>query len=670
MVPARLTGWACGLLALGACGGPAPPSPITPAAPPPTPAVDSVARDPSPRSAALPPVPEARGPLDLRVRYPPPAALVQARDSSFLYGSAGTGAAKVTVNGLPARVWPNGAWLAWVPLPPDSLMRFLVEARTDSAVASVEHIVQRGNYRAPPPPAGVWIDTLSLAPRGMVWWPRDEYLALTARASEGALLRLRLADGTVVPLSPAAAREPVPGSVRGFGTDTAGLSMPIVADRYTGLLRGRAVGPDPGPVFPSAVPPIATPVACAVAACPADSSWAVLEAIRGTDTARARWPLQVALLDTLPRLARMDDDPSGLGTTDSLAVGRALPGGTYHWFFPEGTIAPVSGRANDELRLRLSRTAETWVPLAESVAAEQTVVTPAVVGSITLTPRDDRVSVRIPLTRRIPFRVDEDGRTLRLRFYGAVGDVNWIRHGAADTLVAAVSWAQAAADEVTLTFDLGRVVWGYRAVWERGDLLFEIRRPPRIYGGNPLRDRVIAVDPGHPPGGSTGPTGLREAEANLGVALELRRLLEDAGARVVMTRTEDVPLDLYPRVRLAEAAGAELLVSVHNNAVPDGINPFTSNGTSVFYNHPRSIPLARAIQEELLRRLGLRDLGIGRGDLALVRGTWMPSVLAEGLFMILPDQEAALRSEQGRRLYAMAILDGIRRFLRDRSRGS
>jgi N-acetylmuramoyl-L-alanine amidase len=88
----------------------------------------------------------------------------------------------------------------------------------------------------------------------------------------------------------------------------------------------------------------------------------------------------------------------------------------------------------------------------------------------------------------------------------------------------------------------------------------------------------------------------------------------------------------------------------------------------VYYNHPRAIPLAAAIQAALLRRLGLRDLGIGRGDLALVRGTWMPSVLTEGLFMMLPDQEAALRNVQGERGYAQAVLDGLRAYLAEYAR--
>jgi N-acetylmuramoyl-L-alanine amidase len=134
-----------------------------------------------------------------------------------------------------------------------------------------------------------------------------------------------------------------------------------------------------------------------------------------------------------------------------------------------------------------------------------------------------------------------------------------------------------------------------------------------------------------------------------------------------MTRSGGQPLDLWPRVRFADSVDTDVLVSIHNNALPDGVNPFTSNGSSVFYNHPRSIPLARAIQRRLVAWLGTRDLGIARGDLALTRPTWMPAVLTEGLFMMVPEQEAALRSDQGRRQYALAVLEGLREFFRSRA---
>jgi N-acetylmuramoyl-L-alanine amidase len=260
----------------------------------------------------------------------------------------------------------------------------------------------------------------------------------------------------------------------------------------------------------------------------------------------------------------------------------------------------------------------------------------------------------------------ETDRTLTLTFYGTVADVDWIHHEG-DSLVQRMSWIQTSRDELTFTVELSAPVWGYRTRWSRNDLLLEIRRPPKIPKSEPLRGRVIAVDPGHPPLGATGPTGLREAEANLAVASRLRALLEAAGARVVMTRTADTAVDLWPRVAIAEAGGAELFVSIHNDALPDGVNPFTNNGTGVFYNRHRSVPLAAEIQRSLVRRLGLPDRGISRGDLAVLRITWMPSVLCEGMFLILPDREAALRSAQGQRLYAQGVFDGIRRFLWNRA---
>jgi N-acetylmuramoyl-L-alanine amidase len=668
---------AVAVLVLACAGGAR--APIAPLAAAPAPAESTVA------SPALPAVEPVRGPLALRVIYPPPDAVLQVRDSSFLFGTAGSGDARVTVDGQAARVWPNGAWLAYVALPADSLMRLRIEARRGTDSVLLEYPLRRrlpdaGRYTV----GSVWLDSLSLAPTGRVWLARGEYLTLGARAAEGAAVRLRLPDGTILPLAPQAQALEVPAQVRAFERDTTRLRTPVARDRYVGLVRGRALGPDPGPMVPvapvllataaevsSPTPPSPPPLPSPGSALAvADSVWPVVEAIVGTDTARARWPLQVAVLDTLPVAAELDDDSTGTGMTDSMTVGRAVPGGTYAWFFPTGTRAAVTGRRNDDVRLRLSQAAEAWVPaidvrpLSPGAPASQVIV-----GSVSVTRAPDRAIVRIPLSQRAPFRVEETERSVVVTVYGAVGDVDWMRYGAADSIIRRMSWRQVAADEVALSFELERPVWGYRTRWNRTDLMLEIRRPPTLDADDPLRGRLIAVDPGHPPGGAMGPTGLREAEANLAVALALRRLLEAAGARVVMTRLTDSPVELSPRVAFAERAGAELLVSIHNNALPDGINPFINSGTSVYYNQPRGVPLARAIQAALLRRLGLRDLGIGRGDLALVRGTWMPSVLTEGLFMSLPDQEAALRSPEGQRLYAQAVADGVRAYLQDHARG-
>jgi N-acetylmuramoyl-L-alanine amidase len=674
----RASGWALWLVLAPACSPKSDPSP----APRTVERPDSGVPEARISRSELHAAPAVQDPIGLRVIYPALTDVVRARDSSFLFGSVADGKTKVTINGYPVRVWPNGAWLAWIPFPPDTTIQFMIAARAgqDSAVLVYPVRRDRGSLPREVREGHAWIDSVSLSPQGQVWLPRNEYLTFSTRAAEGADVRVRLPGGPVVRLLPQRQSEEVLPALRAFDRDTTKLRTPDEV-RYVGVIRGRAFGPDAGPVLrgPSAslVRVLArAAVRCVTGArCPApyaelvspESSWAVVEAALGRDTVRLRWPLQVALLDTLPVVTEFDDDTVGQGITDSLTPGRATPGGTYAWFFPTGTRASVTGRVNDDLRVRLSPGSEAWVPIADAQPLPAGLPEPrAVVGSVTLTSSEDRATLRIPLTQRVPFQVVEAEQSLAITFYSAVGDVDWMRYGT-DSLVRQMSWAQTQRQEATVTVELSAPVWGYRARWSRNDLLLEIRRPPRIMANNPLRGRVIAIDPGHPPLGSTGPTGLREAEANLAVSLQLRDMLEAAGARVQMTRTTDSAVELWPRVALAESSGAELLVSIHNNALPDGINPFTNHGTGVFYNQPRSVPLASAIQRALVSRLGLPDLGISRADFAVVRATWMPSVLVEGMFIIMPEQEAALRSPAGTRRYARGVYEGIRSFLQDRA---
>ncbi len=605
----------------------------------------------------LPPITPVTGPLRLTVAYPAPTDAIDARDSTFLLGSVGTGDATLSINGVPVEVAPNGAWLAWLAIPPDSIIGFTLIARTATDSSVLFYPVKRvARFR--PPMGAVWIDSTSFAPAGRAWWPADEYLPVSVRAAEGAEVRIRFADGTVVPLVPHTAPDEVPWGIRAFDRDTNNFLTPRRAERYLGTVRGRPIGDCGGPML--APPPLGGAGEVAMAPAPAP----VIEAIVGPDTARATWPIHLCLLDTIPQLVEFNDDTGGKGKTDSLTVGRARPGATYHWFFPTGTRTLATGRLGEDLRVRLSRNQEAWVPAADAMPLPRGgPLLRATIGSVALTPGPDRLTLRIPASQRVPFRVDEERNRLTLRLYGALSDINWTRYGSPDRYVSDLRWVQQD-DDVVLTLDLASTVWGYRTRWSGNDLLLEIRRPPSITPGRPLQGRRIVIDPGHPPLGATGPTGFREADANLGVALQLRDLLTAAGATVLMTRSTAVSLDLLSRTRFADSVDAELLISIHNNALPDGVNPFTNNGTSVYYNQPRSLPLAQAVDRELVRQLGVRDLGVGRGDLALVRPTWMPSILTEGLFMMIPSQEAALADPRGQRRYAIAVRDGIETFLR------
>ncbi len=617
------------------------------------------------RPEPLPPVPSVAGPLAIHVVYPGPTDVVTVEDSSFLLGSVGDGRAALAVNGVPVPVAPNGAFLAWVRYPDRSPAPFRLVATlgADSAVGEV--LVRRAPRYRPSPGASVWVDTTSFAPRGRVWWPPDEPLALTVRAAAGLRVTLLLPGGHRVEFAEDSAAPDVPEAIRAFDREPDRLHRPAPGRIYRAQVRNLTVGERLPDVL--ADPP--APGARRGRRGGPRARWAILRAVGGRDTLLTRWPLSLAPLDPLAVAARLDDDPERTGATDSITVGRAHPGATYHWFFPTGTVSRVTGRIEDDLRLGLAANQTAWVAAGEAQAEPGAVAArPADVGSITLIPDSDRTVARIPVSRRVPYQLTETDHRLTLTLYDASADVNWLRYGPGDGLVRRVDWRQVAADRVDLAFTLDRPVWGYRARWDGRDLLLEIRRPPQVDPAAPLAGRLIVVDPGHPPTGATGPTGLTEAEANLGIARELRRLLIDAGARVILTRDGPEPVDLAARPRLADQVGADVLVSIHNNALPDGVNPAGNVGSSVFYFQPRSLPLARAIQNGLARRLAVPVLGVARGDLALARPTWMPAVLVEGLFMIVPQQEAALRTEEVRRRYAEAVAEGLADFLATRGR--
>ena len=159
-------------------------------------------------------------------------------------------------------------------------------------------------------------------------------------------------------------------------------------------------------------------------------------------------------------------------------------------------------------------------------------------------------------------------------------------------------------------------------------------------------------------------TGLYEAVATLGIAQRLRTTLEQRGAKVVMTRDGPSALGLYERPLAARRANAHAFVSIHLNALPDGVNPFRAHGTGTYYFTGQSLALARHVQRGMVAHMGLRDLGVFYDNLAVLRPTWMPAVLCEGAFLMIPEQEAALRTPEFQEAYASGVADGLEAFFR------
>ena len=538
------------VVVLGASCTRAPAPPVTgpiPVPSPPIPAAAVPAANPK-----LPPVPDVRGPLQINVVYPKADQMLTVRDSNFIFGSVGSGDAALSINGVSVPVWPNGAFMGWLAVPPDSAQRYVLTAANKSQATRL-------------------------------------------------VLPIRL------PPAPDTTRKNQPG-------DTLNAVTPV----------------DP-----------VVPVSSA---------------------------LYVAL----------GNPSSVVNDTDRVTIAMPEPresGQVYKWFLVPGTRVKATGYEKlgslEFVRIELDPEQQAWV-LRTELARDSTATTPANlvgdtvapvrrIGEVRLEPTPDGIDVVIPMTGPPPpVLVEETDRSYSLLLYGITqAPVVSMMPQPVDSYVNSVS-STPESTRVRYSINLERAPYGYLTLWENGALRFKVRRPPRIVDPtSPLRGLTIVVDPGHPPGGATGPTTLYEADAVLPVGLRLRDLLIQRGANVVMTRTTPEAVDLGLRPIIGRRANANAFVSIHLDAAPDGENPLLTNGTWTLYFWPHSIPLAAATQQQLVGEMGLRDKGFKFQNIAVARGTWMPSILTEGAFIIMPDQEAALRTPAYQDAYAQAILKGL-----------
>ena len=228
-----------------------------------------------------------------------------------------------------------------------------------------------------------------------------------------------------------------------------------------------------------------------------------------------------------------------------------------------------------------------------------------------------------------------------------------------------------------------------------------------------LRDRInrliiVAIDPGHggEDPGAIGPTGLREKDVVLQVALALRdRIDARPGMRAMLTRDADFFVPLHERVRKARRVQADLFVSIHADAF------FTpeARGASVFALSQGGASSAAArwmaqkenaadvvggvnaavkdqqvlkalldmsttaqikdslrVGTEVLRRIGtvgrLHKRQVEQAGFAVLKAPDIPSILVETAFISNPEEEERLRDPDYRQRLVQALYSGIERY--------
>lgn len=212
---------------------------------------------------------------------------------------------------------------------------------------------------------------------------------------------------------------------------------------------------------------------------------------------------------------------------------------------------------------------------------------------------------------------------------------------------------------------------------------------------------LVAIDPGHGgrDPGAIASDGTPEKHWTLLLARGLAGCLRRRGLRVALSRTADVYRSLDERARWADRIGADVLVSVHLNALPRPRGAVLE----VYYAGPAPDPgrwempgprrwprfagfaslqrrlreawraaaserLARHIHEALAgpRGAGLegvRDRGVKRARFVVLRRTAVPAVLVEPTTLSDPVQAARLRDARFRAALAARLCEGIAAYL-------
>jgi N-acetylmuramoyl-L-alanine amidase len=239
-----------------------------------------------------------------------------------------------------------------------------------------------------------------------------------------------------------------------------------------------------------------------------------------------------------------------------------------------------------------------------------------------------------------------------------------------------------------------------------GTLLYAIPTSAMTDGGQ----FVVVLDAGHggkDPGAIGSSSSNREKDINLGITLEVGRLLKAncPDVKLIYTRSTDVFIELGRRAEIANKAKADLFVSIHTNALPKnarkatGVQSYTltlrtastnlaveKRENSVIalegeaakkYNYntspesnimfelmqdhdmKESVNFAKMVQNEMVHTAGRNDMGVLQANLAVLRLTYMPSVLLEVGYISTPSEEQFLMSTSGRQTMAKSIYNAI-----------
>ena len=191
----------------------------------------------------------------------------------------------------------------------------------------------------------------------------------------------------------------------------------------------------------------------------------------------------------------------------------------------------------------------------------------------------------------------------------------------------------------------------------------------------PVSNKVIVLDAGHgkPDEGAQSSNGTTEAETNLKITLKVQSLLEQSGATVVLTRSDENAIydldkttlrqkkisDIHNRVKIGNESSADIFVSIHLNK----ISQQQYYGWQCFYkqNDEKSTALAKSLQENLNVSIQKENKRVSMklDNVYIIKHVEIPISIVECGFLSNPEEETQLLSDDYQNRLAWGIYNGI-----------
>lgn len=191
-----------------------------------------------------------------------------------------------------------------------------------------------------------------------------------------------------------------------------------------------------------------------------------------------------------------------------------------------------------------------------------------------------------------------------------------------------------------------------------------------------VAEKVVAIDSGHGgiDPGKIGVGGIYEKDINLAISVKLKKLLEQSGITVIMTRSDDNGLynesdtnkkasDMKKRCSIINESNADAVVSIHQNSYVSG----ESRGAQVFYykQSAEGKKLAGIIQRHIVNEADTTNKRVEKADSTyyLLLHTNVPAVIVECGFLSNPEEAGKLNSDSYQQKIAGSIYNGLMEYL-------